>query len=124
MDTPINGAFCPQYHKAIELIGSRWMGAIVRCMLTGMTRFSEISAAVPGLSDRMLSERLKELEAEGVVTREVTPSTPVRVEYMLTAKGRALAGVVSAVAAWAGEWVEAPEGASEPAGQPVIASAG
>lgn len=119
---PVESAFCPQYRKAIELIGSRWTGAIVRCMLTGMTRFSEISAAVPRLSDRMLSERLKELEAEGVVTREVTPSTPVRVEYMLTAKGRALAGVVQAVAAWAGEWVEEP--VSAPAGQPVSASAG
>ena len=69
----------------------------------------------------MLSERLKELEAEGVVTREVTPSTPVRVEYMLTAKGRALAGVVSAVAEWAGEWVEAPavSAVSRSACQPV-----
>ena len=84
-------------------------------MLTGLTRFSEIGAAIPGLSDRMLSERLKELEAEGIVAREVTPSTPVRVEYMLTAKGRALAGVVSAVAEWAGEWVEAPARAPQPA---------
>lgn len=123
MEPPINGAFCPQYHKAIELIGSRWTGAIVRCLLTGMTRFSEISAAVPGLSDRMLSERLKELEVEGVISREVTPSTPVRVEYVLTAKGRALAGVVSAVAAWAGEWVEAPGGASESSGQLVSQAA-
>ncbi len=96
--------FCPAYTRAIEIIGRRWTGAIVRSMLAGATRFSEILAAVPGLSDRLLSERLKELESEGVVERVVTPSTPVRVEYRLTEKGRDLAAVVRAVADWAEAW--------------------
>jgi len=101
-------AFCPQYHRAIEILGRRWSGAIVRALLAGMTRFSQLGAIIPGLSDRLLSERLKELEAEGIVARTVAPETPVRIEYHLTAKGEALASVVSAVSAWAEEWVPEP----------------
>lgn len=78
-------------------------------MLAGRTRFSDIAAAVPGLSDRLLSERLKELEAEGVVERCVYPETPVRIEYRLTDKGRALESAVAAVAEWAEAWVESPD---------------
>lgn len=76
-------------------------------MLAGSTRFSEILAAVPGLSDRLLSERLKELEQEGIVERRVTPSTPVRIEYVLTEKGRDLGAVVRVVGSWAENWIEA-----------------
>jgi DNA-binding HxlR family transcriptional regulator len=104
-DEPVAGpGFCPAYHHAIELIGRRWSGVIIRAMIHGATRFSDISAAIPGISDRLISERLKELEAEGVVVRTVVPSTPVRVDYALTEKGRALGDVVAAVAAWAEEW--------------------
>lgn len=102
-------AFCPRYHRAVEIIGRRWTGAIVRALLAGRTRFTEIVDAVPGLSDRLLSERLKELEAEGVVERVVTPTTPVKVEYRLTDKGHALVPVVEAVSAWAEDWM--PEAA-------------
>lgn len=109
--------FCPYYHRAVELIGGRWTGAIIRAMLTGVTRFSDLTQAIPGLSDRMLSERLKELEVEGVVERRVFPLTPVRIEYHLTDKGRALGGVVEAISGWAGDWVvatpEAPLRSSE-----------
>jgi DNA-binding HxlR family transcriptional regulator len=101
-------AFCPTYHHAIELIGRRWSGVIIRAMIHGATRFSDISASIPGISDRLISERLKELEAEGVVVRTVVPSTPVRVDYALTDKGRALGNVVAAVAAWAEEWCAPP----------------
>jgi DNA-binding HxlR family transcriptional regulator len=96
--------FCPQFHHAVELIGRRWTGAVIRALLSGITRFSELTAAIPGLSDRMLSERLKELEAEGLVRRLVIPETPVRVVYQLTEKGRALGDVVEAVSAWAAVW--------------------
>ena len=102
-------AFCAQFHHAVELIGGRWTGAIIRAMLSGITRFSDLTHAIPGLSDRMLSERLKELEAEGVVVRTVIPETPVRVEYSLTEKGRALGSVVESISAWSGDWVPAPD---------------
>lgn len=92
----------------MEIIGRRWTGAIIRSMLAGARRYSEIVAAVPGLSDRLLSERLKELESEGIVERSVTPSTPVRIDYTLTEKGRALGSVVREVADWANRWGDAP----------------
>jgi DNA-binding HxlR family transcriptional regulator len=98
------GALCTAYHRAVELIGRRWTGLILRVLLDGVERFTDIAAAVPGLTDRMLSERLKELEAEGIVTRTVIPETPVRVEYRLTERGRALGPVLDAITAWAHEW--------------------
>lgn len=101
-------AFCPTFHYAVELIGRRWTGVILRAMLAGVTQFSQLREAIPGLSDRMLSERLKELEAEGIVTRTVIPETPVRVAYALTEKGRALNDVLLVISQWAETWLAAP----------------
>ena len=106
------GPFCPKYHRAVELIGRRWTGAILRALLSGVSRFSAICETIPGLSDRMLAERPKELEAEGIVTRTVVPETPVRVEYALPAKGRDLDSVIGAGSGGAGRW-EAAEAASK-----------
>ena len=99
-------AFCPEFHSAVELIGRRWTGAILRAMMSGINRFSDLSATIPGLSDKMLSERLKELELRGIVVRRVIPETPVRIEYELTGKGRDLQEVVQAIADWTGRWAE------------------
>jgi DNA-binding HxlR family transcriptional regulator len=107
METHEISAFCPMFHRAVELIGRRWTGAILRAMLSGIGRFTDLAAAIPGLSDRMLSERLKELEAEGIVERRVIPSTPVRVEYRLTEKGSELLAVVESLSAWADRWLAA-----------------
>ena len=96
--------FCASFTEALEIIGRRWTGAIVRALMAGHTRFSEIAATVPGLSDRLLSERLKELEDEGIVRRKVTDCRPVRVDYELTDLGGALLPVVQSVEAWAGAW--------------------
>ncbi|MDA0270446.1 MAG: winged helix-turn-helix transcriptional regulator [Chloroflexi bacterium] len=98
-------AFCPRFQHAVELIGRRWTGAILRAMLAGGHRFSDIAATVPDLSDRLLSERLKELEAEGLLRREVYPETPVRIEYHLTEKGRSLWPVVESLSDWAERWL-------------------
>jgi DNA-binding HxlR family transcriptional regulator len=103
------------YSEALEIIGRRWTGAILRAMLAGRTRFNEIASTVPGLSDRLLSERLKELEGQGIVARRVTPSTPVRIEYQLTDMGNALVPVVEAVACWAETWMFSEEASSRPA---------
>ena len=96
---------CGLYHRAVELIGKRWSGAIVLVLLDGPLHFSGIRQLVPELSDRLLSERLKELEAEGVVERRVLDGSPVRVEYSLTAKGRALEPAVRALKQWGREWL-------------------
>ncbi len=101
--------FNEKYHHAVELIGRRWTGAIIRAMLNGAKHFSELTATIPGLSDRLVSVRLKELEAEGIVERIVIPDKPVRIEYLLTQKGKALDSVVQAVDSWAEDWV--PNGA-------------
>jgi DNA-binding HxlR family transcriptional regulator len=97
---------CPYYHEAIELIGKRWTGAIVVVLLEdGPRRFSEIAGAVPELSDRLLSERMKELEARGLVERRVLDGPPVRVEYALTGKGRALEPALMELKSWAQHWL-------------------
>lgn len=106
-------ALCPRYHRAVEIIGRRWSGAILRVMLDGATRFSEIKHAVPEITDRMLSERLKELEAEGLVARRVQATTPVKVDYHLTPKGLALKPVLESIGQWATGWVELPEVTAE-----------
>ena len=109
VDEEVFTAFCPAFHHAVEVIGRRWSGAIVRSMLAGNTRFGEILQTIPGLSDRLLSERLKELEAEGIVTRTVVPQTPVQIDYRLTDKGRDLARVIRAVSEWAEAWPVSPK---------------
>jgi len=97
--------FCPRFHHAVELIGRRWTGAIIRSMMPGSQCFNEILATVPGLSDRLLTERLRELESAGVVRRTVIAGPPVRVSYELTAAGRALEPVIEALSHWAERWV-------------------
>jgi DNA-binding HxlR family transcriptional regulator len=99
-------ACCSLYHRAIELVGKRWTGAILLVLLDGPLHFSGIRQLVPELSDRLLSERLKELEAEGIVERKVLDGAPVRVEYSLTAKGRALEPALGALKEWAREHVD------------------
>ena len=98
-------ACCPLYHEAIELVGKRWTGAILLVLLDGPLRFSEIRHLVPDLSDRLLSERLKELEGEEIVERRVLDGAPVRVEYGLTSKGMALEPPVRALKTWANRWL-------------------
>lgn len=115
---------CPRYHHAIELIGRRWTGAILVLLLAGRTRFNELAASIPEMSDRMLSERLKELETEGIVKRNVTPQTPVRVDYQLTEKGRALQAAVSAVSEWAEEWLPASGTPADESEEPLSTGGG
>src|SRR5581483_5963723 len=101
--------FCASYSEAVEVIGRRWTGAILRVLLSGQTRFAAIANTVEGISDRLLSERLKELEEVGIVERKVTACRPVRIDYELTEKGRELEPVIRELAAWAERWAPAPE---------------
>jgi DNA-binding HxlR family transcriptional regulator len=106
-DQAVNGngnGVCPHFHAAIELIGKRWTGAIVCALTEGPLRFGELARAVPGLSDRLLSQRLRELEEEGLVEREVEAGTPVRVTYSLTKKGAELDPAIQELRAWACRW--------------------
>lgn len=96
---------CPRYEHAVSVLGKRWTGLLLDALMDGPKRFCELTALVEGLSDRVLSDRLRELETEDVVKRVVYPQIPVRVEYQLTEKGRALKPVIDAIHVWAQEWV-------------------
>ena len=98
---------CGRFHKASELIGRRWTGAIIFLMLRTPCRYGTLREAIPDITDRMLSQRLQELEREGILERLVVPDTPVRVEYALTKKGKALGKAVAAITDWAHTWIDA-----------------
>ena len=102
-------ALCTRFHQASELIGRRWTGAIIFVLLQKTCRFATLRDAIPDITDRMLSERLQELEQEGLVERVVVPDTPVRVEYSLTKKGKALAEPINSLANWAEKYVPLQE---------------
>ena len=99
-------SLCVRFHHASELIGRRWTGAIIFVLLRSRCRFAELRDAIPDITDRMLTERLQELEQEGIVVRTVIPESPVRVEYALTKKGHGLGSAIDAIAEWAEKWIE------------------
>lgn len=108
-DTKPLPELCTKFHHASELIGRRWTGAIIYVLLKTRCRYAALREAIPDITDRMLSERLQELEEEGIVERTVVPETPVRVEYALTKKGRELSSAFDAIGRWAERWVEEPK---------------
>ena len=107
--TERTATFCSQFHRAVELIGSRWTGTVINALMGGPARYAALRDGIPDISDRMLSERLRELEKEGIVKRHVSSEAPVRVEYELTDKGRSLEKALRAIAAWAAEWLPGPK---------------
>jgi DNA-binding HxlR family transcriptional regulator len=95
---------CPKYQKAMALLGKRWSWLVLRVLLDGPSRFGDFLARIGGISDPILSERLKELESQGLVQRRVLPEMPVRVEYALTPKGEGLREVLLLLHRWADTW--------------------
>lgn len=95
---------CPKFEAAFELLGKKWTGLILRTLLGGVSRFSEIEENIPGISARMLTERLKDLEVKGLIERQVYADTPVRIEYTVTEKGRDLEPALDAIQTWASKW--------------------
>ncbi|SFB41986.1 winged helix-turn-helix transcriptional regulator [Clostridium frigidicarnis] len=95
---------CPKFENAFELLGKRWTGLIIRTLMGGQKRFSDISETIPNISARMLTERFKELEKEEIIIRKVYPETPVRIEYELSEKGRELQDVMDEIQKWAEKW--------------------
>ena len=96
---------CPKFEAAFQLLGKRWSGLIIQVMLSGPKRFKEISESISGVSDRVLTERLKELEEAGILVRRVYPETPVRIEYELTDKGYSLKSVMQETQKWGEAWL-------------------
>ena len=108
IDPSARAAFCAHFQRAVELVGRRWSGTILRALMVRPLRFSEMTVAVPQISDRALSLRLKEFEREGLVVRRVEASQPVSVRYELTDKGRDLEAVIAAIERWAHDWIAVP----------------
>lgn len=105
----VEAQLCPRFHRAVELVGRRWTGAIIRVLLQGPRRFNELLAVIPGISDRLLTERLRELESEQLISRHVEAGSPVRVSYELTCAGHELQQPLDALGHWAEKWLPAAE---------------
>jgi len=95
---------CPRFEAAFTLLGKKWTGLIIRSLLNGPKRFSDLQAIIPSLSARMLTERFKELEEQEIVIRTVYPEMPVRIEYELSEKGRDLEKSMNEIQIWAEKW--------------------
>jgi DNA-binding HxlR family transcriptional regulator len=100
-----SSGLCPRFEKAMKMMSQRWTGLVIYQLLSGPQRFCSIESSLP-ISGRLLSERLKELEQEGIVKREVFPETPVRIEYSLTDKGKALEPILREIEKWSQTWIE------------------
>jgi len=107
--TTAPAGLCSSVERAFTILGRKWAGLIIRQLSSGPLHFNELEKGIPALSARMLTERIKEMEAEGILTRTVLTGTPVRVVYALTEKGRALIPVMRGIEAWARQWMEEDE---------------
>ena len=103
-DTQIQARLECSVERALAVIDGKWTTLILRDLLSGTRRFGELRASLTGISPKTLTDRLRDLEANGVLTRQVYAQIPPRVEYTLTDKGRALGGVVGALAEWGAQW--------------------
>ncbi|SEJ47484.1 transcriptional regulator, HxlR family [Propionispira arboris] len=101
----IKFSLCPRYEIAFELLGKKWTGLIIRSLLDGPKRFSALSEIIPHMSAKVLADRFKELERLGIIVRNVYPETPVRIEYCLTEKGKALQPALDEIQKWAENWI-------------------
>jgi DNA-binding HxlR family transcriptional regulator len=109
MDVPPHeGTICQHFQRAAELVGQRWVPQVIYVLQAGPARYTDVHDAIPGISDAMLSDRLKELEASRIVRRDVEPTTPVRISYALTERGEELAAVLGELQVWAERWAKAP----------------
>lgn len=96
---------CPRFESAMNILSQRWTGLVIYQLLSGTKRFCTLESSI-GISGRVLSERLKDLESQGIIKREVFPETPVRIEYSLTEKGLALEPIMREIEEWSKSWVE------------------
>lgn len=96
---------CTLFQDTIELVGRRWSAAILTATSEGATRYSEYLTVIPGLSDRLLTQRLKELAEAGIIARDVLPTSPVQVRYELTDSGRELITAMEPLGGWGAKWL-------------------
>jgi DNA-binding HxlR family transcriptional regulator len=105
---PDDGRICEHVQRAAELVARRWIPQVIYAMQVGPRRYTDLKTAIPQISDAVLSERLKELEAAEIVIRSVEPTTPVRIEYTLSPRGEELASALGELRVWAERWATVP----------------
>ena len=108
VDAHVEGQVCHHFQRAAELVAQRWMPQVIHAMRPGPRRYSDLKASIPKISDALLSDRLRTLEAAKIVVRTVEPSTPVHVSYELTPRGEDLADVLTELKVWAERWATRP----------------
>ncbi|MFC4558346.1 winged helix-turn-helix transcriptional regulator [Virgibacillus kekensis] len=96
---------CPKFEKALSLLSQRWTTLVIYQLLMGAQRFNEIQSSI-GISGKVLSDRLKELEQQDIVNREVIPETPVIVKYSLTEKGHSMEPILKTIEDWSQAWIK------------------
>lgn len=96
---------CPKFEHTFGILGKKWTGLVIDVLLTGPHRFKDLSAAIPEVSERVLVERIRELEKEGIVTRPEGEEDNPRAGYCLTNKGKDLKKVMNSVQDWSDQWV-------------------
>ncbi|WP_335872405.1 winged helix-turn-helix transcriptional regulator [Bacillus sp. 2205SS5-2] len=96
---------CPKYEEAFTLLGKRWNGLLIRVLFSGPFRFKDINDKIPLISEKVLSDRLKELEEKKIINRTVTLEVPIKIQYELTEKGESLRPVLDEVQKWADDWI-------------------
>jgi DNA-binding HxlR family transcriptional regulator len=102
------GRICVHFQRAAELVGRPWVPQVIYALTQGPARYTDLKTAIPQISDTLLSDRLKDLEAERIVDRSVEPTTPVRILYSLTERGEQLAAVLGELQIWAERWSKVP----------------
>ncbi|MBF0779853.1 helix-turn-helix domain-containing protein [Granulicatella sp. 19428wC4_WM01] len=102
---PQNQCICPKYEKIINILGKRWNGLIIEVLHQKDCRFSELAREIEGVSDRMLTERLRELEHEQIIEKNVMHEGKIISTYRLTEKGKALGLAMQPLKSWAGQWI-------------------
>lgn len=103
-------SLCPKFEKAFAILGKKWNGLIINVLLeNGPQRFGELRQKIPVLSDRVLVERLKELEVAGIISKEICYNESSRLEYLLTKKGEDLQRAMEQIQQWAEKWVSSEE---------------
>ncbi|MHA6261554.1 winged helix-turn-helix transcriptional regulator [Sporosarcina sp. CAU 1771] len=96
---------CPRFEEAVSILSQRWTALIIYQILSGPHRFCAIQSSI-GISGKVLSERLKDLEQKGIIERKVIPETPVIIKYSLTEKGYSLEPVLKEIENWSRSWIE------------------
>ena len=100
----MSNELCPKVESSLNMLGKKWVGLIIYTLMSGPKKFSDMEKFIPGLSSRLLNERLKELEKLGVIKKTIYSESAIRIEYEITRKGLDLESTFKNIGEWADKW--------------------